>query len=356
MILEVIGILILLCVLGFIGYKVYDYQKVSKSKSFYNQHIEVIKDTHDMRNKYDWTAGLPTTDINNDYTVTFLLNINNDTVHNMDQEKIILMKGSNQNGFNPKIYLNSTAYELIVETELIGENNMDTHRPSSVDLGNDTTDAQKKNICESSGSGANTVYTGGNNTNYPGCGEAKCCEAIEQFSDVPYGVRSTNVKNILEQFQAPILTGQERFENSETTQASVETTQASVETTQASVEILPNVPSVRNYTTDKAILKGIPLQKIIHIAVVFYNNIIDIYMNGKLMSSKVLDGYPKSNQEKLTISPDRNIIGLISRLKFHNQALNQDEIYNIYKQDVDFNETANFFEPVGDFFENLFEF
>jgi len=350
MILEVIGIFILLCVLGFIGYKAYEFNQNKQSKSYYNQHIEIIKDTHDLRSKYNWTSGLPTGDINNDYTVTFLLKINNDTVRNIDNEKIILIKGTQETGFNPKIYLNSTAYELIVETELIGDNNTDTYQPVQITFNENNNEEQNKNQCESSG--PNRVYRGDNKIYYQGCGEAKCCELTENFANVSYGIQSNNIKNIIEQFQAPILANQEHFYNQEaTTQATNqgETTQASNITTQSS---LPT----NSYKTDKAILKGIPLQKIIHISVVFFNNIIDIYMNGKLMSSKVLDGYPKPNQQKLTISPDKNIIGLISRLKFHNQALNQDEIYNIYKEDVGFNETADFFDPASDFFENLFEF
>ena len=306
-----------------------------------------------MRSKYDWTSGLPTADVNNDYTVTFLLKINNDTVHNIDPEKIILMKGNERTGFNPKIYLNSTAYELVVETELIGDSNVDTHRAVDIELGNDTNEEQKKNICETSGS--NRVYTSGSNINYPGCGQAVCCEPMEQFYNVTYSPHSNTIQNILEEFQAPILSNQEQFDNHETTQTS-DTTNPPQQLSNQETQLTQQALGTINYKTDKVILKGIPLQKIIHISVVFYNNIIDIYMNGKLMSSKVLEGYPKPNQEKLTISPDNNIIGLISRLKFHNQALNQDEIYNIYKEDVDFNETAGFFEPASDFFENLFEF
>ena len=100
-----------------------------------------IPETFINNNEIDFpTLGI--TKKGNDISVNKLGIGTSDVKSNLD------IKGDN-NGFNPKIYLNSTAYELIVETELINQNKTDTYKAvTDITFNSNHNDEQKKEICE----------------------------------------------------------------------------------------------------------------------------------------------------------------------------------------------------------------
>lgn len=83
---------------------------------------------------------------------------------------------------------------------------------------------------------------------------------------------------------------------------------------------------------DTCTIKQVPLQKWVHVVVSVYNDVVDMYLDGKLKSSCVLKGFPDVSTRELYITPDGGFSGDISNMIYVNGSLNQDEVYKIYKQ------------------------
>lgn len=80
----------------------------------------------------------------------------------------------------------------------------------------------------------------------------------------------------------------------------------------------------------KCIVDDFPLQKWVHVVVSQYNQVLDIYIDGKLRSSCVLPGFPDIVQDDLVISPDGGFGGMISKVEYTNSILSAKDVYNIY--------------------------
>ena len=77
--------------------------------------------------------------------------------------------------------------------------------------------------------------------------------------------------------------------------------------------------------------RNLPLQKWINVAISQYNNTIDLYLDGKLVSSCVLKGFPLLKDQEVKITPGGGFDGSISRLAFYNTSLTQEMVHYIYK-------------------------
>lgn len=73
-------------------------------------------------------------------------------------------------------------------------------------------------------------------------------------------------------------------------------------------------------TTDFIVVKNIPLQKWINVIVSVYNQVVDIYIDGDLVSSNILKSFPISSSSDVTIVPDGGFSGQISKVTFSNSA------------------------------------
>ena len=71
---------------------------------------------------------------------------------------------------------------------------------------------------------------------------------------------------------------------------------------------------------------------VFHIGVVIYNNIVDIYINSNLVSSKSLRGLPIVNNEPFIFFPKSNFNGYVNKFTYFNKALNHEDIQNNYKK------------------------
>lgn len=78
------------------------------------------------------------------------------------------------------------------------------------------------------------------------------------------------------------------------------------------------------------IVNDIPLQKWVHVVVSVYNNIVDIYTDGKLSSSCVLNGFPLASTTDLKIAPEGGFSGSIANITSVNAALNPSEVKKLY--------------------------
>ena len=74
----------------------------------------------------------------------------------------------------------------------------------------------------------------------------------------------------------------------------------------------------------------IPLQKWVNVIVSIYNQIIDIYIDGQLASSCVLNAFPDISTADMLITPDGGFSGKISRVMFMNTAMTVQQAQKIY--------------------------
>jgi hypothetical protein len=70
--------------------------------------------------------------------------------------------------------------------------------------------------------------------------------------------------------------------------------------------------------------------KVFHVSLVIYNNIVDIYKNGQLISSKVLSGLPEINNTPFHFFKESNFNGSLNNVTYFNKALNHSEVKNDY--------------------------
>ncbi len=79
-------------------------------------------------------------------------------------------------------------------------------------------------------------------------------------------------------------------------------------------------------------IENIPLQRWVHVCVSLWNRTLDIYINGKLTRSCILEGVPTMDTKAdLYVTQYGGFNGYISRLQYFNQALGPEKIYNMYK-------------------------
>ena len=89
----------------------------------------------------------------------------------------------------------------------------------------------------------------------------------------------------------------------------------------------------------RCMVQAFPLQKWVHVVVSQYNQVLDIYIDGKLSSSCVLPGFPDVVQDDLVIAPEDGFSGKITKVVYLNSAVSADEAYSLYADGPDYYET-----------------
>lgn len=85
-------------------------------------------------------------------------------------------------------------------------------------------------------------------------------------------------------------------------------------------------------------ISNIPLQKWVNIVYVLNNRTVDIYIDGKLERSCVLKGIPRLNNRPVRVcgtdagQTEPGFNGQIAKLQFFSNALQPEDVYNIYTQ------------------------
>ena len=90
----------------------------------------------------------------------------------------------------------------------------------------------------------------------------------------------------------------------------------------------------------KCMVQAFPLQKWVHVVVSQYNQVLDLYIDGKLSSSCVLPGFPDVVQDDLVIAPEDGFSGKITKVVYLNSAVSADDAYALYADGPDFYETV----------------
>lgn len=80
----------------------------------------------------------------------------------------------------------------------------------------------------------------------------------------------------------------------------------------------------------KCMVTAFPLQKWVHVVISQYNQVLDIYVDGKLSSSCVLPGFPDIIQDDLVIAPEDGFSGKITKVVYLNSSVSADDVYSMY--------------------------
>lgn len=98
---------------------------------------------------------------------------------------------------------------------------------------------------------------------------------------------------------------------------------------------IPN--SYRDDTTEKTYtnpfkceVRNIPIQKWVNFSMTVYNKTLDVYINGKLHKTCVMNSVPVMSSGDIHITPGGGFDGYTSKFQFYPEALNPQEIWNIY--------------------------
>ena len=79
----------------------------------------------------------------------------------------------------------------------------------------------------------------------------------------------------------------------------------------------------------------VPLQKYTQVVMSFYEKTMDIYIDGKLVRSNIIDKPVTNNNEDLYINADGGFDGIMTNFKYFNRALSPEEIYIMYNKGYD---------------------
>ena len=80
-------------------------------------------------------------------------------------------------------------------------------------------------------------------------------------------------------------------------------------------------------------LANIPLQKWVHLVVSLNTRALDVYLDGKLVRTCLLEGVAASNKNSdLKITPNGGFDGFTSRIKYVPDRINPQQAYDLYKQ------------------------
>jgi hypothetical protein len=80
-------------------------------------------------------------------------------------------------------------------------------------------------------------------------------------------------------------------------------------------------------------IKNIPLQKWVNLIVSLHGQTLDVYVDGKLHKTCVMNGVAKINPDaNVSITPDGGFNGWSANFKYWNSSTNPQQAYNIYKE------------------------
>lgn len=91
--------------------------------------------------------------------------------------------------------------------------------------------------------------------------------------------------------------------------------------------------SINGSNVYQCTVKNIPIQKWVNLSITLYKKTLDVYINGKLHKTCVLPNVPDMLDDgdgNIDITPGGGFDGYTSKFQFYPEALNPQEIWNIY--------------------------
>ena len=89
----------------------------------------------------------------------------------------------------------------------------------------------------------------------------------------------------------------------------------------------------RKSTIETLNIPNVPLQKWTSFILTVHGRAMDVYLDGKLINTKILKNTPNlNNTQSLTLTPNGGFSGSTANFLYHPTSLNPREAYNLYKE------------------------
>ena len=87
------------------------------------------------------------------------------------------------------------------------------------------------------------------------------------------------------------------------------------------------------FITETVTIENVPLQKWTNLLLTVNGRALDIYLDGKLVSTKILHNSPSNEKTKsIVLTPNGGFSGSTANFVYYNKSINPREAYNIYKE------------------------
>ncbi len=330
-------------ILAYIVLRIMRFYKTRKSVTY--QVESLLSDQH-SGNKYLVIdkSRIPLSAQGNEYSISFWLFVK-DYNYRYGSNKTILYRGDKENTeSNPYIFLNSMSNDMTIKVQLQSNTVKDsgnavvetfTSSPLPLKYFNPKSNISGNEISEnfyndppatpSSGTPLPTSSTGTENTQAPVGDINSRLDKVEIQMQKLIGMQSDNTS-------AP--------GSSESSGSSSNDNSLGDKTNKIPIMY------------DECVIKNIPIQKWTHVVVSVFNNSLEVYIDGSLMKTCSLRGFPKPNLENMHVCANGGFDGFISNIKYSNMTLPSKDIQKMYMLGPEVN--TGFFESIGIFFKRLF--
>jgi hypothetical protein len=292
---------------------------------------------------------MPNSSYSNEYSLSLWVYVDNfDYKHG--ERKVILRRGDIRSSVNPEIYIHPTQNKLQVNVSLATDMNGLTQTINSETNTNSTENTT-----------TTTTTTSPDTITTPTTSEELLLQNIEGFQNGEFEKRNVSAVS-----DDKFIHNMSKNYNSSFYNSVVNTNEVEQKTNSITEQEMKHNPeldvvleqfgstddncdcdgSARTGETEsdrkafeescgKCFVENFPLQKWVHLVVSQYNNVIDIYVDGKLHSSCSLPGFPDPGTGSLVLSPEGGYSGQMSSVVYINSAMSQDDVYKIYAQGPD---------------------
>lgn len=321
--INVVGIFLVVVILMLIIGAMYWAYDIYSSKNFATgNEVEALKEVKDASSKFAvGSSSIPSSKYSNEYSISMWVNVR-DYTYNYGKEKPILRRGGTGSG-NPEIVLGANDNDLIVRLQLqkpiqkaiMTATTTPTITQSAITQPATTT---SETSTEPTSTMAGSVSAFANVSSF----EKPLNISKTQDNRAPYE------SQVFDNDYFSMISGNEVHQQTMTTAKYTREEFSEVPT--GNVNSLLDASMHSDPTVGTCVYKMLPLQKWVSIIVSVYNQIVDIYIDGQLASSCVLNGFPDISTDSVDITPDGGFSGQISRVVFSNTAMTASRAREIY--------------------------
>ena len=314
--------------LAYIVLRLIKFYRTRRNISFQNE--KLLSGQHNG-NKYLVVdkSTIPLSAQGNEYSISFWLFVK-DYNYRYGSNKTILYRGDKENTeSNPYIYLNPTSNDMTIKVQLQTNTVKDPNTPTIESFNSGPLPYQYFNpVSNISGNGVNENFYDPTSTPGPTDTAAVVGDVNSRLEKIEIQMDKLLAMRTSDPTSSPDSTG--------------------TATDNSLGENRNNTPIMY----DECVLNNIPIQKWTHVVVSVFNNGLDVYIDGKLMKTCTLRGFPKPNLQNMHVCANGGFDGFISNIEYSNMTLPSHEIYEKYVMGPELN--AGFFESIGTFFKRLF--
>lgn len=348
-VIALVVFILIVVLLYFAGTYLWSFYKDNQTKIISKP---LLTSVNNGQSQYDiGSSDLPNSSYSNEYSLSFWVYVD-DYSYRQGQPKFLLRRGSTKTAVNPEIYLHPSQNTLQVNISMIPESAASTIPESQTSTVPTTTTLTATTTTTTTPPTGSTFKDIKVTEGFTTCD----CDQVKSPEDILAKLSENNPKvpnvfdpNFFELVSGNEVTGAKHSEGfietealdrsrSDVTHEGFQTTATNaLATTTCDCGPTKDDGDTSNRTAfeasvGKCMVTEFPLQKWVHVVVCQYNQIVDIYIDGKLKSSCVLPRFPDIVQDDLLLSPNDGFSGKMSKVEYINSALTADRVYDLYSQ------------------------